>query len=40
MDFLLGHFHLLGFDFQWWTPILGGVAAAYAFWLVIFGPGD
>jgi hypothetical protein len=40
MDFLLSHFTLLGFDFQWWMPILGGVAAVYAFWLVRFGPGD
>jgi len=23
MDFLLSHFTLLGFDFQWWMPILG-----------------
>ena len=27
-------------DLQWWMPILGGVTAVYAFWLVRFGPGD
>jgi len=40
MDFLLSHFTLLGVDLQWWMPILGGVTAVYAFWLVRFGPGD
>jgi hypothetical protein len=39
MDFLLSHFTLLGVDLQWWMPILGGVTAVYAFWLVRFGPG-
>jgi len=40
IDFLLSHFTLLGVDLQWWMPILGGVTAVYAFWLVRFGPGD
>jgi hypothetical protein len=40
MDFLLSHFTLLGVDLQWWMPILAGVTAVYAFWLVRFGPGD
>jgi hypothetical protein len=40
MDFLLSHFTLLGVDLQWWMPILGGVTAVYALWLVRFGPGD
>jgi hypothetical protein len=34
MDFLLSHLTLLGADLQWWMPILGGVTAVYAFWLV------
>jgi hypothetical protein len=33
MDFLVKHFTLLGIDFQWWMPIVGGALALYVLWL-------
>jgi hypothetical protein len=33
MDFLVEHFTFLGFDFQWWMPIIVGAVAIYVAWL-------
>jgi hypothetical protein len=33
VDFLAQHFTLLGIEFQWWMPIVGGACALYVLWL-------
>jgi hypothetical protein len=33
LDFLAEHFTVLGIDFQWWMPIVGGALALYVLWL-------
>jgi hypothetical protein len=33
MDFLIRHFTFLGFDFQYWMPIVIGLSVIYIVWL-------
>jgi hypothetical protein len=37
VDFLVEHFTVLGFDFQYWMPIMAGPLALYAAYLWMFG---
>jgi hypothetical protein len=33
LDFLIGHFTFLGFEFQYWMPVVLGAIAIYIAWL-------
>jgi hypothetical protein len=33
LDFLIGHFTFLGFDFQYWMPVFMGAVAIYLLYL-------